>query len=67
MTKDKRMLLIAIGMGQVKQVDEGTAAKVGATKKRYEKDPSWKGWKFQIRTPEGYKAVKVLPEKAKKK
>ena len=65
MTDNKKFLLVAIGFGQNKIVKEGTVQIVQAEKSKLKKEKQWKGYTFQVRTPEGYAAVKVLPEKSK--
>ena len=64
--QNKKFLLVAIGLGQNKVVKEGTVEIVQSEKSKLKKLPQWKGYKFEVRTPEGYAAVKVLPKKIKK-
>ncbi len=66
MATEKKFLLIAIGLGQNKIVKEGGIKVVQSEKTRLQKEAAWKKYIFQVRTPEGYAAIKVYDPKNKK-
>ena len=60
-TKSKTFILTAIGYGQVKEVYRNSSVTlIQAEKKRLQALSNWKGYKFEVRTPEGFKAKKIL-------
>lgn len=64
----KQLILVAIKNGQT-QIVYGPAVPdaVGRKKNELQKSGNWRGYFFQIRTPEGYENVKILTKNAKKK
>ncbi len=66
-TKNTTFYLVAIGLGQNKIVKEGSIGLIQSEKTKLQKEQAWKNYYFQIRTPEGYKAIKVLTKKGQKK
>ncbi len=62
MTKTETFLLVSVFGTQTKIVKEGPIQLIQAEKKKLSKEPQWRKFSFQIRTPEGYKAVKILTD-----
>ena len=57
----KTFLLTAIGYRQVKEVYRNTSVTLGQVEnKRLQKQSQYKGFRFEVRTLEGFKAKKVL-------
>ncbi len=64
---DQTFLLVSILGTRTNIEAQGNIGLVQSTKKRLSKEPQWKKFKFQVRTPEGYKHVKILTDKKQKK
>lgn len=64
---DKKLVLVAIKGLHHQPVKEGIRMIVAAEMAKLQKEEAWRGWYFQIRTPDGYKAVPILPKDYKKK
>lgn len=62
-TTRKTAVLVSILGTQTKIEREGSWPAMGALKKAWSKLPQWKRYKFQVRSPEGYKAVKIWIKK----
>ena len=57
----KTFILTQIGLGQIKEVYRNASVTlVQAEKKRLQSMTCNKNFKFEIRTPEGFKAKKIL-------
>lgn len=65
--KNEKFLLVSVFGSITKIVKEGHIAIIQAEKSKLKKLPQWRKFIFQVRTPEGYKAVKILMEKGKVK
>ncbi len=61
--QDETFLLVAIKGSSTRVVKEGVIKIIQGEKSKLKKDYNWKGWIFQVRTPEGYKKVKILIDK----
>ncbi len=61
----KILLLIAVKGERTQEVFRGYVGLVQNKKKELKNEPQWRGYKWQIRTPEGYKAVPILYSKLK--
>lgn len=61
--KNKAFLLVSILGTQTKIEKEGPITMVQFFKKKWSAEPQWKKYKFQVRSPEGYKAVKIWTKK----
>lgn len=66
-TTNTTFLLVSILGKQTQIVKEGSIGLIQSTKKKHEKEPQWKNYKFQVRTPEGYKHIRILANKLDKK
>lgn len=60
MATNTTFLLVAILGKQTQIVKEGAIGLIQSTKKKLSKEIQWKKYKFQVRTPEGYKHIKIL-------
>jgi len=66
MQKNTNLILVAI-RGQFTKIVFGPAPAliIAGKKKQLTDSGNWIGWKFQIRTESGYKAVPILKKKLK--
>ncbi len=62
---EQQFILVAVKGTHHEPVKEGVVTIVQSERTRLKKEPAWKGWLFQVRTPEGYKAVPILKVKRK--
>lgn len=64
---NEQFLLVAVGLGKTQIVKQGPIGLIQAEKSRLQKEPQWRNFFFQVRTPAGYAAVKILTKKGQKK
>lgn len=60
-------LLVSVYGTQTKVEREVPITIIQAEKTRLQKEPQYRKYYFQVRTPEGYKHIKVLTKKGQKK
>jgi len=59
--ESKQLILVAIkGLLARPVYGPNIAQIIQAKKKEFSSQPQWKGYRFQIRTPEGFKHIKIL-------
>lgn len=63
----QNFLLVSVYGTQTKIEKEGHISLIQHEKTTLQKLPQWKKYYFQVRTPEGYKFVKILTKKGQKK
>ncbi len=66
-TTNTTFLLVAILGKQTQIVKEGAIGLIQDTKSKLSKESQWKKYKFQVRTPEGYKHIKILTKNGETK
>lgn len=59
----KKMYLTAIFGNHTRIVAEGIASLMQKKKKEFKGQQQWKGWTFDIRNPEAYKACPIRKKK----
>ena len=62
---EKTFLLISIYGNRVQALKEGGIKIIQSEKKKLKKLPQYKGYHFQVRTKEGFAAVKILYKNGK--
>ncbi len=67
MTLTKTYLLVAVLGTQTQIVKQGVIQLVQSEKTKLQKEVQWKRYTFQVRTPGGYKAIKIWNPKKHKK
>ena len=63
MTQSNNFLLVSVYGTQTKIEKEGPIQLIQFEKTRLQKEPSYKKYYFQVRTPEGYRHIKILTKK----
>lgn len=61
--KNKTFLLVSVFGTQTRVEKEGPIQVIQALKSKWQKEPQWKKYYFQVRSPEGYRYIKILPPK----
>lgn len=64
---EEQFVLVAIKGAHHEPVKEGAIGIIQTERTKLKKSGNWRGWVFQVRRPDAYKALPILPPKRKKK